>query len=201
MRANKRRGFTLLELMLVVGIIGVIAAIAIPNFIMYQARSRRSEAYTNLSAMGRAQKAYQAERNAYHDSVLIAGDIVPDPTMYNGGALGAVTMPWDAAAQAAFSEVGWSPEGKVYYAYAAYTNATASTGVNCNLCDLCFTGAAYGDVDGNSSIQTVLYMHAEQIGGAISWCNEGLLNTPPAIDPGSGDLIFDGVAVRSNSDF
>jgi type IV pilus assembly protein PilA len=201
MRVETRRGFTLLELMLVVGIIGVIAAIAIPNFVMYQARSRRSEAYTNLSAMGRAQKAYQAENNAYHDSVLIAGDIVPDPSMYNGGALGATTMPWDADAQTAFSEVGWAPEGKVYYAYASYTSATATTGPNCGTCDLCFTGAAYGDVDGNGSIQTVLYMHAEQVGGALSWCNEGLLNTPPAIDPGSGSPIFDAVAVRSNSDF
>ena len=99
MRVNTRRGFTLLELMLVVGIIGVIAAIAIPNFIMYQARSRRSEAYTNLSAMGRAQKAFQAERNAYHDTALP----FPDPALYNGGALGAATMPWDGAAQAACS--------------------------------------------------------------------------------------------------
>lgn len=194
MRVNTRRGFTLLELMLVVGIIGVIAAIAIPNFIMYQARSRRSEAYTNLSAMGRAQKAFQAERNAYHDTALP----FPDPALYNGGVLGATTMPWDGAAQAAFSELGWAPEGKVYYTYGAYTS---TSGNGCGTCDLCFTGTAYGDVDGNGSVQGVLYVHAEQVGGAIVWCNEPLYNWGPPLDPNSGNPILDAVAVRSNSDF
>jgi type IV pilus assembly protein PilA len=197
MRFDKRRGFTLIELMLVVGIIGVIAAIAIPNFVQYQARSRRSEAYTNLSAMGRAQKAYQADHNSYVDT----GVSFPDPSLYNSHHLSPQTMPWDAASQAAFADLGWGPEGKVAYSYASYTNVTATTGPNCGTCDLCFTGAAYGDVDGNGSVQTVLYVHPEQVGGALAWCNEELFKNPPAIDPSSGQQIFDGVAVRSNTDF
>ena len=101
-KTNGRRGFTLIELMLVVGIIGAIAAIAIPNFIKYQARSRRSEAFTNLSAMARAQKAFLAERNYFHDSVLASGinSDVPDITNY-GGAWGTMKMPWDGDAATA----------------------------------------------------------------------------------------------------
>ena len=56
-RSRSNTGFTLLELMMVVAIIGLLSAIAIPNFLQYQARSRRSEAYANIVGMVRAQKA------------------------------------------------------------------------------------------------------------------------------------------------
>ena len=48
-RSRTRGGFTLTELMITVALIGVIAAIAIPNFLTYQARSRRSEGFTNVA--------------------------------------------------------------------------------------------------------------------------------------------------------
>jgi type IV pilus assembly protein PilA len=60
-----QRGFTLIELMIVVAIIGILAAIAIPNFIKFQARSKQSEAKTNLKAIFTAQKSYFGERDAY----------------------------------------------------------------------------------------------------------------------------------------
>jgi type IV pilus assembly protein PilA len=199
-KTNGQRGFTLIELMLVIGIVGAIAAIAIPNFIDYQARSRRSEAFTNLAAMATAQKAFLAERNAFHDSVVAGpGTDVPDPTNY-GGAWSAMKMPWDSDAQSAFGELGWAPEGQVAYSYASYTSATSSTGVDCTDCPLCFTAAAYGDVDTNGMVGVILYVHPEVVDGSLAYCNEALDDTPPAIDS-SGNPIFDAVAARSNSDY
>jgi len=58
-------GFTLIELMIVVAIIGILAAIAIPNFLKYQAKSRQTEAKTNLGGIFVAETAFFGERAGY----------------------------------------------------------------------------------------------------------------------------------------
>ena len=59
------QGFTLIELMIVVAIIGILAAIAIPNFVKFQCRSKQSEAKTNLKAIYVAQESYRGEFDQY----------------------------------------------------------------------------------------------------------------------------------------
>src|SRR3954466_12903159 len=59
------KGFTLIELMIVVAIIGILAAIAIPNFIKFQARSKQSEVKSNMKAVFTAQKAYYQEKDTF----------------------------------------------------------------------------------------------------------------------------------------
>ena len=64
-RLRNRKGFTLIELMIVVAIIGILAAIAIPNFLRFQAKSKQSEAKTNLKAVFTAETSYFGENNTY----------------------------------------------------------------------------------------------------------------------------------------
>ena len=65
MKLRNRKGFTLIELMIVVAIIGILAAIAIPNFLRFQAKSKQSEAKELLSTVYTAEAAYFAEQNVY----------------------------------------------------------------------------------------------------------------------------------------
>jgi type IV pilus assembly protein PilA len=62
---RKQEGFTLIELMIVVAIIGILAAIAIPNFLRFQAKSKQAEAKTNLGAIGTTAESYKDEHDTY----------------------------------------------------------------------------------------------------------------------------------------
>jgi len=62
-------GFTLIELMIVVGIIGILVAIAAPNFSRYQSKARQSEAKLALAATYGGEKSFYSEYAAYISSM------------------------------------------------------------------------------------------------------------------------------------
>ncbi len=189
LRSNAEAGFTLVELMIVVGIIGLLAAIAVPNFISYQARSRRSEAYVNLAAVARIQSAYQAERGEFFEA-----GAWPDFTAYGG--LSTRKMNWDAASEAAYADLGWRPEGQVFYTYESNTGATPCT------CTMCFTVTAAGDVDDDDLKSAVMYVHPEMTAeGVVSGeCPSGLFGFGTPVDYVSGLPIYNAVAVQRSLD-
>ena len=73
LRNNNQKGFTLIELMIVVAIIGILAAIAIPNFMSYQCKAKQSEAKSNLGTIATCQEAYLAEFDAYGSTMSKIG--------------------------------------------------------------------------------------------------------------------------------
>ncbi len=72
-RLRSERGFTLIELMIVVGIIGILVSIAAPNFSRYQSKARQSEAKIALAAIYGGEKAFYAEYSAYAGSMDAIG--------------------------------------------------------------------------------------------------------------------------------
>jgi type IV pilus assembly protein PilA len=72
-KIKDQSGFTLVELMVVVAIIGVLSAVAVPNFQKYQAKSRTSEAKLHLSAIFTAMQSFYADFDTYATCLQFAG--------------------------------------------------------------------------------------------------------------------------------
>jgi type IV pilus assembly protein PilA len=80
---KNKKGFTLIELMIVVAIIGILAAIAIPNFMNYQCKAKQAEAKTLLGNVRLAQEAYYAEHDTYSSSLASIGFAAKGDTIYS----------------------------------------------------------------------------------------------------------------------
>lgn len=63
------RGFTLIELMIVIAIVGILAAVAIPQFNAYRAKSFNAAAEADLRNAATAQEGYFTDHEEYADSI------------------------------------------------------------------------------------------------------------------------------------
>jgi type IV pilus assembly protein PilA len=77
-----RKGFTLIELMIVVAIIGILSAIAIPNFMKFQCRAKQSEAKTLLSGVFTAEIAYFGTFDKFNSNKATIGFSCASPPRY-----------------------------------------------------------------------------------------------------------------------
>jgi type IV pilus assembly protein PilA len=128
-KMKRQRGFTLIEMMIVVAIIALLATIAIPNYINFQLRAKTSEAKSNLGAIRTCEEAYKAENDVY----LACGS---NPASVPSGTKAA----WTSTA-AGWTDIGFEPKGEVYYQYAVTVGGGGTT----------FSATATGDLDGDGT--------------------------------------------------
>lgn len=184
------RGFTLVELMIVISIIGLLAAVALPNFQNYQSRSRSSEVKSSLAGISRSEISYYAESGVY------VGEDLPCPAL--GAAYpSSAKQAWNSArgtfcdVQSSFDLTGWAPDGPVYYDYAVATESNSIVPV-AGTSDAFFIAYALGDVDNDGRLSVYAYVGAAEDGSYdMSVC--GFCDSDPPLDV-SGKPILNSVA-------
>ena len=209
MKLLKRRGFTLIELMIVVAIIGILAALAIPNFIRFQARSKQSEAKANLKSLFTAQRSWYQEHDAYDQFVHKIG-FNPERGnryAYLNGSAAKVENRTIAPAGIATDDQGVSVDVFKYasavslptYGGTAVTwqggaaaPATASPGSVAGTCPVCeFSGVAAGNID-NETVGIDSWI-ISSVDSTVTPAHEPQVDNVPAGQPENtyNDVNFD----------
>jgi prepilin-type N-terminal cleavage/methylation domain-containing protein len=96
-RTNRNAGFTLVEIMIVVAIIGLLAAIAIPNFIKARTTSQMNACINNLRQIDSAKHQWALESGGTGAATPVAADITPYLGRGSVGSLDSVVCPQMAA--------------------------------------------------------------------------------------------------------
>jgi len=159
---KKTKGFTLIELMIVVAIIGILAAVAIPAFMKYIRRSKTAEATMNIRKIFDSSVSYYNEEHASQTGAITSrqfpqgdgptptGDGVAHPACGGAGASSVKIAPTATTfSSATWQALNFSVDDPFYYQYVYQSTGSGSTGTASK-----FTARARGNLDCDTVMST-----------------------------------------------
>lgn len=140
--------------LMAVAIVGVLAAIAIPNFVRYQLKAKEGAGKAELVSLYQAQMAHLEQTHRFHELRVPAQKPGPAPTT------------WGPEDLAAARTIGWEVAGKSHYAYTVAVGRTRDG-------RQAFAACAEADLDGDGAYSALVTWHPVDVG-------DGELAAPPA---------------------
>lgn len=145
-RGRSQHGFTMIELMITVAILGILSSIAIPVFQRHQLSAKSAEVKSNLSSLRVVEESHFSERGGYIPAS-------PEPALIPGS----IATDFDTAGSD-FAQLGWSPEGRVYFSYGVAVSTDLSG----------YTADGGADIDGDGLVQLWGYTKPDGAGAVIN---------------------------------
>ena len=167
MTKRLKGGFTLIELMVVVAIIGILAAVAIPAFMKNARKAKTTEAVTNVKKLyDGARSYYEEESNARGTISVIPKQFPRSPTTATEPALGACCPSKCAPNPNLWTDPSWmalkfSMDDPHYYSYTYTGGSGTGTGAT-------FSADANGDLNCNNTYSTFEMVGSVQADGTVT---------------------------------
>lgn len=165
-----RAGFTLVELMIVVAILGILAAVSLPALRSYIYKSKAVEATGFLNEIKARQESYRADFGQYCDVSVTPGNLFPSPTPLSSPQVWPTPIP---APNNTWTQLGAIPPGRrslfVYSTVAGIPGTVPSAAGftdnrGYNGADFWFISTAVGDLDGDGTRVTYeSYSHSKAL--------------------------------------
>jgi type IV pilus assembly protein PilA len=159
---NRRTGFTLIELMIVVAIIGILAAVAIPAFLKYIKRAKTTEATMNIRRLYDSSVSYYDNDHTTSSGSIVSAqfptnqDVTPALSSIGNVKRDPSQGDWDSGTWEALNFAVSDPH---FYAYQYNSNGTRIGAT--------FTASAFGNLDGDGVYSTFVRVGSVVAGNEI----------------------------------